>query len=111
MVYMVGTITKDHANVEKLEYTKHYAHQTPRIVAWRAVDYHRVKARTEAQGKVIVGMLHSHPNDWSGLVSQADFDLCSGQDLSVCGIVSITGRSTSVSFWTMNSPVPCIIAH
>lgn len=111
MVYMIGTVTVDRVNVEKLEYTSRYAHQTKTAVSWKWNEYQRVKQQAEERGKSVVGFLHSHPNDWDCVMSPGDHAVCVADGSILCGIVSVYGRTTRVRFWAMNSPLPCEVIH
>jgi proteasome lid subunit RPN8/RPN11 len=111
MVYMVGTVSVDRVNVEKLEYTTRYAHQTKTTVSWKWNEYQRVKQQAEERGRRIVGWLHSHPNDWDCVMSPADLKVCISEGSRVCGIVSVYGRTTRVRFWRPDSALPCEITH
>jgi proteasome lid subunit RPN8/RPN11 len=111
MVYLIGTVSVDRVNVEKLEYTTRYAHQTKTAVSWKWSEYQRIKRQAEERGRRIVGWLHSHPNDWDCVMSPADLKVCISEGSRVCGIVSVYGRTTRVRFWRPDSALPCEITH
>jgi proteasome lid subunit RPN8/RPN11 len=110
MVYMIGRVDGSGVVVDRLVYPTRYAHQTRTAVSWLLDEYRKVALDAEESGKVLVGFLHSHP-DGSHYMSSADLAVCVADNLVVCGIVSIHGRTTRVSFWSVDSPVPCVITH
>jgi len=111
MVYMIGSVDGSGVIVDKLVYPKRYAHQTKTTVSWRLDEYRQAEREAAQANRILIGFLHSHPDDWDCVMSPADYAVCLSEGSIVCGIVSVYGRTSRVRFWDMKSPLPCVITH
>ena len=77
--------------VEDFVYPKTYGIQEKGKVAWLDDEYHALKLRAAAEGKQIVGDIHSHPA-WVPIKSATDHASQIADQLRVCGICSVWGN-------------------
>jgi proteasome lid subunit RPN8/RPN11 len=105
--YLAGRVRSiDEVEITDFLYTKEYATQTSNEVAWFREDYNKLKEKIEAEGKTIIGDIHSHP-DCEALMSDADFKASVIDQFVICGICSVINNKTIVRFWTPTSALPC----
>lgn len=73
-------------------------------------SWKKIKEEAEAQGLLIVGDIHSHPNWWP-VLSPTDHEkhIVEGNRLS--GVCAVMNNRTKVYFWVAESSLPCKINY
>ena len=109
--YLLGDVYhNNHINITSIEHAREYDIQTKGAVAPTGAEFDRVKQLAIAQGHLIVGDIHSHPNE-DPIMSPSDYRACIEDNLRICAIVSVQGRRTNVKFWLSGSPLPCEVEY
>jgi proteasome lid subunit RPN8/RPN11 len=109
--YLIGDVYHNHhINITSIEHAREYDIQTKCNVAPTGPEFNRVKQLAIEQGHLIVGDIHSHPNE-DPIMSPSDFRACVEDNLRVCAIVGVHGRRTKVLFWLAGSPLPCEVEY
>jgi proteasome lid subunit RPN8/RPN11 len=109
--YLIGEVQYPNKFViTSIEHARQYSAQTEEAVVPAGEEWNRVNRKADAEGRRIIGDIHSHPN-WDAIMSPADYQACVMDGTEICGIVSVRGRKTNVRFWHVNSALPCEIKY
>jgi len=69
-----------------------------------------VHARAREWGMVVIGDIHSHPDD-DTVMSHCDFQDHRRHNHCVTGILSVNKNQTRLAFWEKDSPLPASVQY
>jgi proteasome lid subunit RPN8/RPN11 len=104
--YLIGTIdTSTQVTIKRIEYPE-LEESTPGGVRPEYDSWEDIDQKARADGDMIVGAIHSHPNWWP-VMSPSDHKAHIVDNFRVSAICAVMNNRTKVYFWTSDSALPC----
>jgi proteasome lid subunit RPN8/RPN11 len=94
----------DHFKYPKLDTS------TPEEVIANWQSYVDIEDMAKQDGMVVVGDIHSHPEDDTAM-SKSDYKDHKINNRSITGIVGVINKKPFIQFWEVSSPLPCTLEY